>query len=194
MRTGRMARSGKLLRDRRAADSIQTSAPSRTPLYHESKSVGGSFPRLAAQYHLTEREGQALEGISAGLTTKEIAAGMNISPNTVRSLLRAVMLKMDVATHVALVAKLLADGADHGGGSSLDLPAGRHGDSGVDAGIPRAIIARAVHVIGDRTEAFRWLGTPVRALGYQTPIAVSATPDGERSVLAVLDQLEHGVY
>jgi uncharacterized protein (DUF2384 family) len=34
-----------------------------------------------------------------------------------------------------------------------------------------AVVERAVEVIGDREEAMRWLGTPVRALGYATPIA-----------------------
>lgn len=57
-----------------------------------------------------------------------------------------------------------------------------------------ALIARAVAVIGDREEALRWLGTPVRALGYATPIAKLATPAGTNAVLAVLDQLEQGVY
>lgn len=57
-----------------------------------------------------------------------------------------------------------------------------------------AVLDRAVAVIGDRQEAYRWMGTPVRALGFQTPIAAAATPDGESRVLAVLDQLEHGVY
>ena len=57
-----------------------------------------------------------------------------------------------------------------------------------------AVINRAIEVIGDRQEALRWLGTPVRALGFRTPIATAATRDGQKNVLAVLDQLEHGVY
>ncbi len=39
-----------------------------------------------------------------------------------------------------------------------------------------AVFDRAIDVIGDRQEAFRWLGTPARALDYQTPIAVAGTP------------------
>lgn len=30
------------------------------------------------------------------------------------------------------------------------------------------IVDRALAVIGDAGDAFRWLGTPVRALGYET--------------------------
>jgi putative toxin-antitoxin system antitoxin component (TIGR02293 family) len=55
------------------------------------------------------------------------------------------------------------------------------------------VIKRAVEVIGDKQEAMRWMGTPVRALGYGTPISLLHSKPGMRSVLAVLDQLEHGV-
>lgn len=75
--------------------------------FQKDNSVSNSIARVAAHYHLTEREQQALEGIAAGLTSKEIASGMNISPNTVKSFLRIIMLKMDVPTRVGLVGKLL---------------------------------------------------------------------------------------
>jgi len=55
------------------------------------------------------------------------------------------------------------------------------------------VIAVATNVIGDRDEALRWMGTPVRALGFSTPVSLLATPEGEGRVLAVLNQLEHGV-
>jgi putative toxin-antitoxin system antitoxin component (TIGR02293 family) len=56
-----------------------------------------------------------------------------------------------------------------------------------------AVVERAVEVIGDRAEAMRWLGTPVRALGYATPIAIMSRPEGKMSVLITLSRLEHGV-
>jgi putative toxin-antitoxin system antitoxin component (TIGR02293 family) len=56
-----------------------------------------------------------------------------------------------------------------------------------------AIIERAVEVIGDREEAMRWLGTPVRALGYATPISLLSRPQGQASVLITLKRLEHGL-
>ena len=55
------------------------------------------------------------------------------------------------------------------------------------------IIKRAVEVIGDEAEALRWLGTPIRALNYATPISLLANPKGIEAVLAVLGRLEHGV-
>ena len=38
-----------------------------------------------------------------------------------------------------------------------------------------------------------WLGTPVEALGYKTPLDVVAM-EGDDRVLAVLDQVENGVW
>jgi putative toxin-antitoxin system antitoxin component (TIGR02293 family) len=55
------------------------------------------------------------------------------------------------------------------------------------------VICRAIEVIGDEKEAMRWLGTPVPALGYSTPISLLINPEGQTAVLNVLTQLEHGV-
>jgi len=63
--------------------------------------------RVAADYGLTDREQEALVGISLGLTSKELAKRMNISPNTVRAFLRLIMIKMDVSTRGGVVAKIL---------------------------------------------------------------------------------------
>ncbi len=56
-----------------------------------------------------------------------------------------------------------------------------------------SVLSRAVEVIGDAGEAMRWMGTPVRALGYATPVSLLGTEEGASSVLAVLSKLEHGV-
>ena len=55
------------------------------------------------------------------------------------------------------------------------------------------IVERAIEVIGNREEAMRWLGTPVRALDYATPISLLHDPAGREQVIAVLTQLEHGI-
>ena len=39
----------------------------------------------------------------------------------------------------------------------------------------------------------RWLGVPVPALGYATPISLLDNQEGQTAVLNVLTQLEHGV-
>ena len=55
------------------------------------------------------------------------------------------------------------------------------------------VISRAIEVIGDQEQAMRWLGTPVRALDYATPISRLHDSEGQAQVLRVLSQLEHGV-
>jgi uncharacterized protein (DUF2384 family) len=56
------------------------------------------------------------------------------------------------------------------------------------------VINRAIEVIGDKKEGMRWLGTPVRALGYATPISRLNDLEGQTAVMNVLTQLEHGVF
>jgi DNA-binding CsgD family transcriptional regulator len=62
---------------------------------------------MAAQFNLTEREREALQGISVGLSSKELAERMRISPNTVKAYLHLVMVKMGVTSRAGIVAKIL---------------------------------------------------------------------------------------
>jgi len=55
------------------------------------------------------------------------------------------------------------------------------------------VLRRAIEVIGDKAEAMRWMGTPVKALSYATPVSLLASQDGCSQVLSVLGRLEHGV-
>ena len=57
-----------------------------------------------------------------------------------------------------------------------------------------SVIDRATDVIGNRDEAMRWLGTPVRALNFATPISLLGTSEGTARVEHVLGQMEHGVW
>jgi putative toxin-antitoxin system antitoxin component (TIGR02293 family) len=54
------------------------------------------------------------------------------------------------------------------------------------------VLERVTDVIGTREEALRWLGTPVRALNYATPISLLSNDAGADRVLAVLTNLESG--
>ena len=54
-------------------------------------------------------------------------------------------------------------------------------------------LERATEVIGTREEALRWLGTPVRALDYSTPISLLVDEAGADRVAAVLTNLENGI-
>ena len=62
---------------------------------------------VAEKYHLTGREREALEGVSLGLTTKALAKQMKISPNTVNTFLRLIMIKMGTTTRAGVVSKVL---------------------------------------------------------------------------------------
>ena len=62
---------------------------------------------LAARFQLTDREIEAVQHLADGLTSKEIAQRMNISPNTVKVFLRLVMLKMGVTTRSGVIGKLV---------------------------------------------------------------------------------------
>jgi putative toxin-antitoxin system antitoxin component (TIGR02293 family) len=55
------------------------------------------------------------------------------------------------------------------------------------------VVERATEVLENRQKALRWLGTPVRALEYATPISLLHSPEGQRAVLEVLDRIEYGV-
>jgi len=70
-------------------------------------SLQDAVHRAGMDYHLTDREQEALIGVTMGLTSKELATRMNISPNTVKAFLRLLMIKMGVPTRAGIVGKLL---------------------------------------------------------------------------------------
>jgi DNA-binding CsgD family transcriptional regulator len=59
------------------------------------------------QFELTPRELETVTLLVEGLTSKEIAERMKISPNTVKAFLRIVMVKMDVSTRSGIVGKVV---------------------------------------------------------------------------------------
>ena len=63
---------------------------------------------LSRQFHLSPRECETVQYLSHGLTTKEVAQRMNVSPNTVKQFVRLIMSKMGVTTRSGVVGKLVA--------------------------------------------------------------------------------------
>ena len=61
--------------------------------------------QVAARFGLTQRERETLQYLMQGLTNKEIAQRMNISPNTVKAFLKLIMMKMGVSTRCGIVGK-----------------------------------------------------------------------------------------
>jgi DNA-binding CsgD family transcriptional regulator len=62
---------------------------------------------LTRQFELTEREIETVSLLLEGLTSKEIANRMRISPNTVKAFLHLVMLKMGVTTRSGIIGKIV---------------------------------------------------------------------------------------
>ncbi len=58
------------------------------------------------RFRLTPRECQTARFLMEGLTSKEIASRMSISPNTVKTFVRILMMKMEVPTRSGIVGKL----------------------------------------------------------------------------------------
>ena len=55
------------------------------------------------------------------------------------------------------------------------------------------LITHATKVFANEQKALRWLGTPVRALAYATPISLLGETKGRVAVLRVLQKIEYGV-
>ena len=62
---------------------------------------------LTDRFSFTQRERQVVQLLALGLTTKEIAGRLGISPNTVKTFLRLVMAKTEVTTRSGIIGKLL---------------------------------------------------------------------------------------
>ncbi len=73
-----------------------------------------SLAVVAEKYKLTTREYQTLQCVVDGLSTKETAARLDISPNTVKVFLRMIMIKLDVSSRSAILSKLLHSPLAHG--------------------------------------------------------------------------------
>jgi DNA-binding NarL/FixJ family response regulator len=66
-----------------------------------------TIDEVGAQYGLTKREQQAVRGLSMGLSTKVLAAEMNIKPSTLRAFLRLIKIKMGAPTRAEIMVKIL---------------------------------------------------------------------------------------
>jgi DNA-binding CsgD family transcriptional regulator len=82
--------------------------PSVAVLLERSPHGMSTLSMAYAQYQLTRREQQALELLSVGLDTKEIANSMQISTNTAKVYVRMVMAKMGANSRLEVLAKILS--------------------------------------------------------------------------------------
>lgn len=66
---------------------------------------------ISEKFGLTAREQETVQYLLEGLTSKEIAQRMKISPNTVKAFLRLVMVKMSVSTRSGIIGRIVGRGA-----------------------------------------------------------------------------------
>jgi DNA-binding CsgD family transcriptional regulator len=117
-------KSGRRLYFCRAFELTPTSEGSSPPtlglLLERSSCEVMSLSEVAQQFNLSPREQEAVEFLLSGLTSKEIADRMKISPNTVKAFLRVVMIKMGVSTRSGIVGKVVTTkpNSDSDGGSA----------------------------------------------------------------------------
>jgi DNA-binding CsgD family transcriptional regulator len=83
----------------------EDSQPGFAAIFERGASGSFSISQVSEKFHLTIREREVMQYLLTGLTTKEIATGMAISPNTVKAFLRMIMVKMGVSTRSAIVGK-----------------------------------------------------------------------------------------
>jgi DNA-binding CsgD family transcriptional regulator len=82
-------------------------------LERDTASSHSALAEISAQFGLTQREGETVEFLLQGLTSKEIATRMQISPNTVKAFVRLVMVKMKVSTRSGIAGKFAGSGTGY---------------------------------------------------------------------------------
>ena len=70
--------------------------------------VTTELAQISAQYGLTNREKETMRLLVDGLTSKELASRMKISPNTVKVFLRLIMMKMGLPTRAGIIGKIVS--------------------------------------------------------------------------------------
>ena len=84
------------------------SQPALVLLLERNTNGGVELDEIGTRFGLTPREQATVRLLFEGLTSKEIAHRMKISPNTVKAFLRLVMVKMGVSTRSGIVGKIAA--------------------------------------------------------------------------------------
>src|SRR6202167_2968255 len=86
--------------------------PAFAVLLERDAATSTGLSEISEQFDLTQRERETVEYLLQGLTSKEIATRMNISPNTVKAFLRLVMVKMKVSTRSGIAGKIAGSRSD----------------------------------------------------------------------------------
>jgi DNA-binding CsgD family transcriptional regulator len=71
--------------------------------------IAAKITEVSQRFGLTAREKETVQNLLEGLTSKEIAQRMNISPNTVKAFLRLTMVKMNVSTRSGIIGRIIGE-------------------------------------------------------------------------------------
>jgi DNA-binding CsgD family transcriptional regulator len=66
-----------------------------------------ALSKISQQFNLTKREREVLEYLLQGMSSKDIATRMNVSPSTVKAFLRLIMIKTRASSRSAVVGKIM---------------------------------------------------------------------------------------
>ncbi|MFZ3263308.1 MAG: LuxR C-terminal-related transcriptional regulator [Terriglobales bacterium] len=86
--------------------------PAFAVLLERDAARGSSLTEISAQFGLTPREGETVEFLLQGFTSKEIGTRMQISANTVKAFIRLVMVKMKVSTRSGIAGRFAGSRAE----------------------------------------------------------------------------------
>ena len=93
------------------SDANVPARPALTLILERKRNGGGTVGEISQRFGLTAREEETMRLLAEGFCSKEIAARMKISPNTVKAFVHLVMVKMSVSTRSGIIGKLV--GADN---------------------------------------------------------------------------------
>lgn len=89
---------------------INAGAPPNIVLMLERKTNGlCTIAEVLRQFGLTKRETITVQLLFQGLTGRQIAEEMKISPNTVKAFIRLIMLKTGVSTRSGILSKIIGE-------------------------------------------------------------------------------------
>jgi DNA-binding CsgD family transcriptional regulator len=80
--------------------------PAAVVLLERAYQISSLVSSTTKHFQLTRREDETVRLLLGGLTSKEIAQRMRISPNTVKAFLRLVMIKMGVSNRPGIIGKI----------------------------------------------------------------------------------------
>lgn len=76
-------------------------------MFERQSNESVTIAEVSERFGLTAREQETVQLLLEGLTSKEIAERMKISPNTVKAFIRLVMVKMNVSTRSGIIGRIV---------------------------------------------------------------------------------------